>query len=243
MKHLLPILSVLLIAACGTTPDEAVVRTFQEKMRSHESMSYDIEYHFKPRGSTDTIRRVAAVTVVRDTTDSLVGGHVWISQDTIVHYYDTEHLYIIHHNGDTILKTNSQLALLVEDHTLYSLYRTFFLRPELLNISLNHRSATQRFGQSEVNGRIATLWEWKRFDESASTEIQQATWFDAGDSDLLRRIHRDSNTVINAIGQHQEWLVTNTQYDERDAEDLRRFLRWREREYTTVMLDSLPAAQ
>ena len=206
-------------------------------------MSYDIEYQMKPRGSTDTIRRVAAVTVVRDITDSLVGGHVWISQDSIVHYYDTEHLYIIYHNGDSILKTDSQYALLIEDHTLYSLYRVFFLQPELLDGYLSHRNAAQHFEQSEVNGRIATHWEWSRYDESASTETQQAIWFDAGDSDLLRRVHRDSNTVVNAIGQHQEWVLTNAQYDERDAEDLRRFLRWREQEYTTVLLDSLPDAQ
>ena len=91
MKRLsILLVSFLLIIFCcnekETSPIE-LAKTIIERYENHSSLSYNIDYKIKYFSSADDTTKVSArIDLIRVPEDSIFGGYVWISSDSIDRY-------------------------------------------------------------------------------------------------------------------------------------------------------------
>lgn len=109
MQKLIPLLLIvnLILTGCKeqiVTPIE-LANQFIEEHEQYNSVSYDIDYQIKYFNQIeDTTKIKAQVDLIRAPNDSIFGGYIWITADSVSTYYNTEALYSINHVANIIIK-------------------------------------------------------------------------------------------------------------------------------------------
>jgi hypothetical protein len=137
MRTITSVLTIclFLLFACSEEPKTPVVLADEivSAYQQHTSLSYDIAYRQKYfSGIDDTVKISAKIDLVREESDSVFGGHVWISADTIERYYDTEYTYYILHNKQSVTRYPKGEEFVITGNTVGEAIRIYFLNPDRL---------------------------------------------------------------------------------------------------------------
>lgn len=150
-------LLVLGFAGCGApaaeTP-EAFVQRFADRMAEATGVHYTIDYGIKFFSDSDTTRIFGECYMVRDTTDSIFGGHLWIEADSLVRYYDTRHAYLINHRDSTITRffPHDGHDWVITGNTAGDLIETYFFNPQGVEKLINDSGAVSSVGDTTIAG-------------------------------------------------------------------------------------------
>lgn len=151
--------SMLLISACTSSDTTSKIPTelAQEivaKYSANPSLSYEMDYGIKFFSDpVDTSRASAKIDLIRDTSDAVFGGHIWLEQDSIVRYYDTDSLYFILKNQRTVTRYPSDESWVIKGNIIGEATSIYFLRPSrLVKGSMDSTNHTTLMMDS-LNGR------------------------------------------------------------------------------------------
>lgn len=139
-----PILILFLIGCAKSivTPID-LAHQFIENYEGYTSTSYDLNYQIKYFDQTgDTTKLTAKVDLIRENKDSIAGGYIWITADSVSTYYNTEALYSINHTINTIFKYPITNTSALTGNILHDTYNTYFLKRTRLISAINDTLVT-----------------------------------------------------------------------------------------------------
>ncbi len=210
-------------AGCGApaadTP-EAFAQRFADRMTAAGSVHYTIDYGIKFFSDTDTTRIFGECFMVRDTTDSLFGGQLWIEADSLVRYYDTRHAYFINHRDSSIMRffPHDGQDWVITGNTDGDLIETYFFNPQGVAKLLNDSGAVSHVADTVISG--ATFKKLAiAFPDSNDGYIthQRKVWVTNEAAELVE-IRYD--VKFQHEWQANRWRIRGTRFDGTTADDL-----------------------
>jgi len=219
LKTLL-LLTTLLILSCNEkkpTPTE-LVNKIVKSYESKSSLSYDINYQIKFFSQVDdTTKASAKIDLIRATTDSILGGYVWIEADTIARYYDTKFLYFIEHNKKTITKYPQDKPYAITGNTIGEAIRIYFLKPNRLVKSVADTSSTIELTDDLIAGRDVRKLSLQFADDEYTENSWKNIWIDKKDN-AIPKINFSAD--MQGENQYNQWDIYNIAYDQTTIKDL-----------------------
>ena len=214
----------ILICSCAekvSTPLDLALE-FERQQLSYRSLSYDIDYMIKFYSQVDDTSKVkATIDLIRDTTDTIFGGHIWIEgeSDSIARYYDTEFLYFIQHNKQSITKYPKEKSYPITGHISGDATTIYFLKPGRLVNGARNDSTTFKELKKTTSDQKDT-WEWKYIFETGNENhtMWKKIWIDEEKLDVLKMIfysHADGED------QYNQWDISGLKYDQITEEQLK----------------------
>jgi len=115
------------------TPIE-LAEAINKSYLNHATLSSEITYQIKRFNSIkDTSKISVKVDLIRIPEDTILGGYVWISTDSIDRYYDTKYTYWISHQEKSITQfTPTKQNTFPFKGDFKEAINVYFLKPERL---------------------------------------------------------------------------------------------------------------
>lgn len=211
MKKLLPFVLVVNLFLLGCKEKSSIpleiANQFVSQMENYKAISYDIDYQIKYFSSVeDTTKISAAVDLVRETSDSIFGGYIWITADSVSTYYNTEALYSINHVTNKIIKYPKKKTAPLTGTNRRALYNTYFLKPGKLINAIN--DSTNLVTVTKEIHSIGEAWRFKyEINELGDvSQIRKNIWIDE-----VSLIPFQINYFAESQGEQQydKWLIKN----------------------------------
>ena len=149
-------LGALFLLGCKNNPVTSIelANQFNEENNQHSSVSYDIDYQIKFFNQIqDTTIVNAKVDLIRETNDSIFGGHIWVTADSVSTYYNREALYSINHATHKIIKFPKEKTSPLTGTIIGDVYKTYFLKPERLLRGVTDSAVTVTISEERISSR------------------------------------------------------------------------------------------
>ena len=206
-------LGALFLLGCKNNPVTSIelANQFNEENNQHSSVSYDIDYQIKFFNQIqDTTIVNAKVDLIRETNDSIFGGHIWVTADSVSTYYNREALYSINHATHKIIKFPKEKTSPLTGTIIGEIYKTYFLKPESLLRGVSDSAVSATISEERISSRDT----WKvSYDIEANedvTDLWKNIWIDKENFVVLKiNYHAESQ------GEHQynQWDLFNVSFD------------------------------
>ena len=213
-------LGALLLLGCKNNPITSIelANQFLEENNQHSSVSYDIDYQIKFFNQIqDTTKVNAKVDLIRETNDSIFGGYIWVTADSVSTYYNREALYSINHATQKIIKFPKEKTSPLTGTIIGEIYKTYFLKPESLLRGVSDSAVSATISEERISSRDT----WKvSYDIEANedvTDLWKNIWIDKENFVVLKiNYHAESQ------GEHQynQWDLFNVSFNSITIDDL-----------------------
>lgn len=190
---------------------------FIEKNEQHSSVSYDIDYQIKLFGQTDTNNVRAKVDLIRETSDSIFGGYIWIAEDSVSTYYNTKTLYYIDQRRKKIIKYPKNKTTQITGTLIGDTYKIYFLDPNKLVNGVNDSSILVTLTEESISNRDAWKISYDIPDSEDITNTWKHIWIDK-ENLTVPQIRYGAES--NGESQFNEWIIRNTVFNSITREDL-----------------------
>lgn len=213
-------LGALLLLGCKNNPITSIelANQFNEEINQHSSVSYNIDYQIKFFNQIqDTTKVNVKVDLIRETNDSIFGGYIWVTADSVSTYYNREALYSINHATQKIIKFPKERTSPLTGTIIGDVYKTYFLKPERLLRGVTDSAVTVTISEERISSRDT----WKvNYDIEANedvTDLWKNIWIDKENFVVLKiNYHAESQ------GEHQynQWDLFNVSFNSIKIDDL-----------------------
>lgn len=213
---------ILIIQGCSESslsPNQLankIVKTYE----AHTSLSYDINYQIKYFNQIeDTTKVFAQIDLIKAPEDTIFGGHVWISSDSIDRYYDTNFLYLIQHKKKTITRYPKNKSFAITGNTVGEAIRMYFFAPQRLITGLSDSTNIIELKTAEVNDK--ELWHWKYLfpDDEYTENVWKNIWIDKENFSIPKMTY---SADMQGENQYNQWDLKNITYDNITVDDLQK---------------------
>ena len=192
------------------TPIE-LANQYIEEYEHYSSISYDIDYQIKYFNQIeDTTKIKAKVDLIRESNDSIFGGYIWITADSVSTYYNTEALYSINHGMNKIFKYPKTKTSPLTGTILRDIYNTYFLKPTRLIKGIQDSATIVTLTEETMYGRDTWKYKYKINDYEDVTNIRKNIWIDK-ENLTPHKI----NYSADSQGEHQynHWDLRNISFN------------------------------
>ena len=226
MQKLIPLLLIvnLILTGCKAqiaTPIE-LANQFIEEYEQYSSVSYDIDYQIKYFNQLeDTTKIKAQVDLIRTSNDSIFGGYIWITADSISTYYNTKALYLINHVTNTIIKFPKEKTSQLTGSILRDLYNTYFLKPTRLKKGIQDPATIVTLTEEALAKRNVWKVNYKINDVEDVTNIRKNIWIDK-ESLIPTKINYSADS--QGESQYNQWNLKNVSFNTTSIEVLEKRL-------------------
>ena len=206
-------LGALFLLGCKNNPVTSIelANQFNEENTQHSSVSYDIDYQIKFFNQIqDTTIVNAKVDLIRETNDSIFGGHIWVTADSVSTYYNREALYSINHATHKIIKFPKEKTSPLTGTIIGDVYKTYFLKPERLLRGVTDSAVTVTISEERISSRDTWKVNYDIEGNKDVTDLWKNIWIDKENFVVIKiNYHAESQ------GEHQynQWDLFNVSFD------------------------------
>ncbi len=214
----------LLAMSCNEEPMTPIklANGVLEEYKQHSSISYDIDYQIKHFNQTqDTTEIKAKVELIRETNDSIFGGYIWITTDSVSWYYNTESLYMIYHAMKKITKYPKKKTSPISGHVIDATHRTYFLKPNRLIKGINNPVTSVTLTEDRISNRDTWKVNYKIEDNGDVTNSGKNIWIDK-ESLTVPKINYYADS--QGENQYNQWDIKNVSFNKITRDDLEKRL-------------------
>ena len=203
----------LFLLGCKNNPVTSIelANQFNEENNQHSSVSYDIDYQIKFFNQIqDTTIVNAKVDLIRETNDSIFGGHIWVTADSVSTYYNREALYSINHATHKIIKFPKEKTSPLTGTIIGDVYKTYFLKPERLQRGVTDSAVTVTISEERISSRDTWKVNYDIEGNKDVTDLWKNIWIDKENFVVIKiNYHAESQ------GEHQynQWDLFNVSFD------------------------------
>lgn len=199
------------------TPIE-LANQFVEEYEQYTSASYDIDYQIKYFNQIeDTTKIKAKVDLIRETNDSVFGGYIWITADSVSTYYNTEALYSINHTINKIIKYPKKKTSPLTGTILSDTYNTYFLKPTRLISGIQDPATITTLTEETLSKRNVWKVNYKINGVEDVTNIRKNIWID---KEKLTPTKINYFADSQGESQYNQWDLRNLSFNTVSIEDL-----------------------
>jgi len=226
IRKLIPLLCIvnLILTGCkekNITPIE-LANQFIEEHEQRSSVSYDIDYQIKYFNQIeDTTKIKAKVDLIRATNDSIFGGYIWITADSVSTYYNTKALYSINHATNTIIKYPKEKTSPLTGSILSELYNTYFLKPNKVKNAIKDSTVLVTLTEEAIAKRNVWKVSYKINDVEDVTNIRKNIWID---KKKLTPTKINYSADSQGESQYNQWNLKNVSFNTTSIEVLEKRL-------------------
>lgn len=208
------------LTSCTTDPPTAdqLSADLLAAYEQHSSLSYDIDYGIKFFSDVeDTTKVSAAVDLIRVSEDTVFGGYVWIKQDSVDRYYDTEHLYFINHTNRSVTRYPKGFTSPITGNTVGEVIKVYFLKPERLVKGAKDSLITKTISPETLDGRKVWKWYYDFPADEYTENTWKSIWIDQKDFGVRKMLY---SADMQGENQYNRWLLSNVTFDAIKPEEL-----------------------
>lgn len=226
MQKFIPLLLIvnLILTGCKeqvVTPVE-LANQFIKEYKQYSSVSYDIDYQIKYFNQIeDTTKVTAQVDLIRETNDSIFGGYIWITADSVSTYYNTEALYSINHVVKKIIKYPKEKTSPLTGSILSDLYNTYFLKPTRLKRGIQDPVTIATLTEETLAKRNVWKVNYKINDVQNVANIRKNIWIDK-EKLIPTKINYSADS--QGESQYNQWNLKNVSFNTTSIEVLEKRL-------------------
>ncbi|MCH8545825.1 MAG: TlpA family protein disulfide reductase [Cryomorphaceae bacterium] len=222
MKQLFFLLSfAAVIMSCKNDKSiESIIENFEKQVEQRTSWTYDVNYKMKYYSSDDdTIDFFTNCQLIRHESDTIFGGSFWIKNDSVDRYYDLEHIYIINHKENKIVKyfPHEGQAWAVKGNTVSDVLQSLFFKfriSKFLEDTTNTVTLTDTIFRENKRNAIKISFQ----DDLPIEQQKLIFFFDENENikNIIFSIKFQNET------QYNEWHFSNEKYNTITDDDLKR---------------------
>jgi len=221
MKYLIYLLAVVicLISCQKEKSINLIVENFEKKVKKNKAWEYDINYKMKYFSSNeDTLNYNSNVRLIRNKSDTIFGGSLWIKNDSVDRYYDLKHIYYIDHKREKITKffPHNGQDWAINGNTINGVLDSYFLKSNRLSKYLKDSTNIVSLKDTIFRDSKRNAIEF-RFKDDLPIEKQRKTFFFNEDDDLKSIIY---SVKFQNEWQYNEWHFSNEKYNDITDNDL-----------------------
>ena len=203
-----------------------------KKYEGHQSLSYDIDYKIKYFSQVDDTTKVSVkIDLIRQKSDTIFGGYVWIKADSIDRYYDTKNTYLINHKNDTITRYPQDKPFVITGNTIGDAVRMYFLKPERLINGASDSTIQITIVDDKIDDLATWKLEYKFEDDEYSTNTWKNIWIDKQNGFILKM---NFSSDMQGENQYNQWDLSEIKYDELSISDLEKRFYEIKKNYTII---------
>lgn len=191
-----------------------IATELNQTYKSHTSLTYDIDYQIKRfNEKEDTFKIKASVDLIRVSEDTILGGYVWIMEDSIEKYYDTKHTFLIMHQKKSITQfTPTPIDPFPFRGDYREILNTYFLRPEKLINGATSETVSVTIEDTSLYGENVWKWTYNFPVDKSHKKIQKNIWirqdnYEIPEMNFLSIDYQNEN-------QYNQWDLNNKAYDQ-----------------------------
>jgi len=182
-----------------------------KKYEGYQSLSYDIEYKIKYFSQVDDTTKVSAkIDLIRQKSDTIFGGYVWIKADSIERYYDTKNTYLINHKNDTITRYPQNKPYVITGNTIGEAVKMYFLKPERLIKGASDSTIKITIVDDKIDDYETWKLEYEFEDDEYSTNTWKNIWIQK-QSGFIPKMNFSSD--MQGESQYNQWDLSEIKYD------------------------------
>jgi len=182
-----------------------------KKYEGYQSLSYDIEYKIKYFSQVDDTTKVSAkIDLIRQKSDTIFGGYVWIKADSIERYYDTKNTYLINHKNDTITRYPQNKPYVITGNTIGEAVKMYFLKPERLIKGASDSTIKITIVDDKIDDYETWKLEYEFEDDEYSTNTWKNIWIQK-QSGFIPKMNFSSD--MQGESQYNQWDLSEIEYD------------------------------
>ena len=221
MNAIIPLLfTILIMTSCSEEKVKPLDLANQivNKYESKKSLSYDINYRIKFYSQIgDTTQVSAKIDLIRQKSDTIFGGYIWIKSDSIEKYYDTRNTYFINHRNQSITKYPKEKPFVITGNIIEEVIRMYYLNPERLINGATDTTINITISDQNLNGKK----HWKLSFEFEDDEYSKNTWKNIWIEKENYFIPKMTfSTDMQGENQYNQWDLSNILYDNVTINDL-----------------------
>jgi len=221
MKSIILIfLAILVIISCteeGVKP-LGLANQIVKKYESQKSLSYDINYRIKFFSQTDDTTKVSAkIDLIRQNSDTIFGGYIWIKSDSMERYYDTRNTYLIDHRNQSITKYPKEKPTAITGNTIGEAIRMYYLKPDRLINGATDSTINITLTENTLNGVDTWKLACKFEDDEYSSNTWKNIWIEK-ESNFIPKMNFSSD--MQGENQYNQWDLSNMSYNSLTIKDL-----------------------
>lgn len=221
MKSIIPLLlTVLIITSCT---DEKVkpldlANQIVKKYESKKSLSYDINYKIKYINQIDDTTKVSAkIDLIRQNSDTVFGGYIWIKEDSMERYYDTRNIYLINHKNQSITKYPKEKPFAITGNTIGDVIRTYYFKSNKLIDEATDSTINITLTDDKLNGIETWKLAYKFDDDKYLTNGWKNVWIEK-ESNFIPKMK--FSVDMQNQNQNNHWELSDMKYDNVTINDL-----------------------
>lgn len=215
MKHIATLLLILCHCSLHAQQNpKEILSKMVANIKAHQSISYTINYNTKEANGTSG-NLTSLVSLMRDKTDTIWGGLVWISEEvksgSIYSFYDKSKMYTVmppidKAYGDRPVKSRMGLSIQYN-----GLVWTDFLHPEAMERKYVNAKDIILQKDTTINGRPCFTIHLKPYYGASQLEETEILYTNKADHfPVLVR----NTTIVNGGTQYTETAFTNYIFDQ-----------------------------
>jgi len=193
---------------------QEVLTSILDNFNNHHSISYDLTYRLKYLTDDDTLSDFAHCELIRDTSDSLFHGTMWLTaSDSVDKYYDQYNIYSINQKTQTITEyqdpQNQKWA--IKGNIISDFYNIYFLKPEKLLDIIKDTNNHVEFKDTTISQKKFWNIIVRYPDEPPFLDGKKSIWIDQNEMTISRitfQIKFQNNY------QYNEWVLSKIEFDE-----------------------------
>jgi thiol-disulfide isomerase/thioredoxin len=214
------VIAVCFSTSCSTDPPTAD-QLSADLVAAYElrtSLSYDIDYGIKFFSDTkDTTKATVSVDLIRVAGDTVFGGYVWIKEDSIDRYYNTEHLYFINHTNRSVTRYPADISYPITGNFVGEVIKVYFLKPERLVEGAQDSLITKTITAETLDGRKAWKWYYEFPEDEYTENTWKSIWIDQKDFGVRKMLY---SADMQGENQYNRWLLSKVTFDAISPDEL-----------------------
>lgn len=220
MRQFLTTFTTAILLLAGFSDKQEAVQTVLTKVKNnydkHSSIIYKINYKQKFFDGGDTLQWNGTCKLVRDTTDTIFGGHICFrTYDSIERYYDLTNIYLIDHSKKQIteFKAHENQTGVITGNTAGSIIKTNFIYTDKLLSDFKDTTAKTSL-LSDNNHFIVTI---KYANEEPFSEKERNVWIRKNDFVIEKITYK---VKFQGNYQYNEWNLSDIEFDNVKIDEL-----------------------